>query len=81
MGGAVGVSVCNFNEGGRIAACRATSSVTSAKAPDRHAPDDDAAWHLCRADTSVTGNVSRTRLVRIIAGGANICAMSSLRAM
>ena len=57
-GAAVGISVCNFNEGGRLAACRATSSATcspSARLPRagrrcRH-------WHHIEADTAVSGNV------------------------
>jgi uncharacterized secreted repeat protein (TIGR03808 family) len=58
-GAAFGVSVCNFNEGGRIAAV--TGNVIRNLLPKRPigtAPDDDAGIGIyVEADASVTGNV------------------------
>src|SRR5882757_9855495 len=58
-GAAVGVSVCNFNEGGRIAVVQ--GSIIRNLLPKRPigtAPDDDAGIGIyIEADTSVTGNV------------------------
>src|SRR3984893_1186907 len=58
-GAAVGVSVCNFNEGGRIAVVQ--GNIIRNLVPNRPigtAPDDDAGVGIyIEADTSVTGNV------------------------
>jgi uncharacterized secreted repeat protein (TIGR03808 family) len=58
-GAALGVSVCNFNEGGRIAVVQGNiiRNLTP-KRPIGTAPDDDAGIGIyVEADTSVTGNV------------------------
>jgi uncharacterized secreted repeat protein (TIGR03808 family) len=58
-GAALGVSVCNFNEGGRIAVVQGNiiRNLLS-KRPIGTAPDDDAGIGIyVEADTSVTGNV------------------------
>jgi uncharacterized secreted repeat protein (TIGR03808 family) len=58
-GAAVGVSVCNFNEGGRIAVVQGNiiRNLTP-KRPIGTAPDDDAGVGIyIEADSSVTGNV------------------------
>ena len=58
-GAALGVSVCNFNEGGRIAVVQ--GNVIRNRLPKRPigtAPDDDAGIGIyIEADSSVTGNV------------------------
>ncbi|MEA2345891.1 MAG: hypothetical protein QOF63_4060 [Thermoanaerobaculia bacterium] len=58
-GAALGVSVCNFNEGGRL--CVVQGNIIrnlSPKRPIGTAPDDDAGIGIyVEADTSVTGNV------------------------
>ncbi|MCA1456793.1 TIGR03808 family TAT-translocated repetitive protein [Bradyrhizobium sp. BRP22] len=58
-GAAVGVSVCNFNEGGRIAVVQGNIIRNLIpKRPIGTAPDDDAGIGIyVEADTSVTGNV------------------------
>jgi len=58
-GAAVGVSVCNFNEGGRIAAVQGNIIRNLLpKRPIGTAPDDDAGIGIyIEADSSVTGNV------------------------
>jgi uncharacterized secreted repeat protein (TIGR03808 family) len=58
-GAALGVSVCNFNEGGRIAAVQGNIIRNLLpKRPIGTAPDDDAGIGIyVEADTSVTGNV------------------------
>jgi uncharacterized secreted repeat protein (TIGR03808 family) len=58
-GAAVGVSVCNFNEGGRIAVVQGNIIRNLLpKRPIGTAPDDDAGIGIyVEADTSVTGNV------------------------
>ncbi|MGV7219531.1 TIGR03808 family TAT-translocated repetitive protein [Bradyrhizobium sp. UFLA05-112] len=58
-GAAVGVSVCNFNEGGRIAVVQGNIVRNLIpKRPIGTAPDDDAGIGIyVEADTSVTGNV------------------------
>jgi uncharacterized secreted repeat protein (TIGR03808 family) len=58
-GAAVGVSVCNFNEGGRLAVVQGNIIRNLlAKRPIGTAPDDDAGIGIyVEADTSVTGNV------------------------
>jgi uncharacterized secreted repeat protein (TIGR03808 family) len=58
-GAAVGVSVCNFNEGGRIAAVQGNVIRNLIpKRPIGTAPDDDAGVGIyVEADSSVTGNV------------------------
>jgi uncharacterized secreted repeat protein (TIGR03808 family) len=58
-GAAFGVSVCNFNEGGRIAVVQGNIIRNLlAKRPAGTAPDDDAGVGIyVEADTSVTGNV------------------------
>jgi uncharacterized secreted repeat protein (TIGR03808 family) len=58
-GAAVGVSVCNFNEGGRIAVVQGNIIRNLLpKRPIGTAPDDDAGVGIyVEADTSVTGNV------------------------
>lgn len=58
-GAAVGVSVCNFNEGGRIAVVQGNIIRNLIpKRPIGTAPDDDAGIGIyIEADTSVTGNV------------------------
>ncbi|WP_035671216.1 TIGR03808 family TAT-translocated repetitive protein [Bradyrhizobium liaoningense] len=58
-GAAVGVSVCNFNEGGRIAVVQGNIIRNLIpKRPIGTAPDDDAGVGIyIEADTSVTGNV------------------------
>jgi uncharacterized secreted repeat protein (TIGR03808 family) len=58
-GAAVGVSVCNFNEGGRIAVVQGNVIRNLIpKRPIGTAPDDDAGVGIyVEADTSVTGNV------------------------
>ncbi|MBB4379236.1 putative secreted repeat protein (TIGR03808 family) [Bradyrhizobium sp. CIR48] len=58
-GAAVGVSVCNFNEGGRIAVVQGNIIRNLVpKRPIGTAPDDDAGVGIyIEADTSVTGNV------------------------
>src|ERR1700712_2321170 len=58
-GAAVGVSVCNFNEGGRIAVVQGNIIRNLlAKRPSGTAPDDDAGIGIyVEADTTVTGNV------------------------
>jgi uncharacterized secreted repeat protein (TIGR03808 family) len=58
-GAAVGISVCNFNEGGRLAAVQGNVIRNLlAKRPIGTAPDDDAGIGIyVEADTSVSGNV------------------------
>jgi uncharacterized secreted repeat protein (TIGR03808 family) len=58
-GAAVGVSVCNFNEGGRIAVVQGNVIRNlKPKRPIGTAPDDDAGVGIyVEADSSVTGNV------------------------
>jgi uncharacterized secreted repeat protein (TIGR03808 family) len=58
-GAALGVSVCNFNEGGRIAVVQGNIIRNLVpKRPIGTAPDDDAGIGIyVEADTSVTGNV------------------------
>jgi len=58
-GAALGVSVCNFNEGGRIAVVQGNIIRNLIpKRPIGTAPDDDAGIGIyVEADTSVTGNV------------------------
>ncbi|MGB8401763.1 TIGR03808 family TAT-translocated repetitive protein [Bradyrhizobium sp.] len=58
-GAAVGVSVCNFNEGGRIAVVQGNIIRNLVpKRPIGTAPDDDAGIGIyVEADASVTGNV------------------------
>ncbi|WP_029585166.1 TIGR03808 family TAT-translocated repetitive protein [Bradyrhizobium sp. URHD0069] len=58
-GAALGVSVCNFNEGGRIAAVQGNIIRNLLpKRPIGTAPDDDAGIGIyVEADTSVSGNV------------------------
>ncbi len=58
-GAAVGVSVCNFNEGGRIAVVQGNILRNlKPKRPIGTAPDDDAGVGIyIEADASVTGNV------------------------
>jgi uncharacterized secreted repeat protein (TIGR03808 family) len=58
-GAAIGVSVCNFNEGGRIAVVQGNIIRNLIpKRPIGTAPDDDAGIGIyVEADTSVTGNV------------------------
>ena len=58
-GAALGVSVCNFNEGGRIAVVQGNIIRNlRPKRPIGTAPDDDAGIGIyVEADTSVTGNV------------------------
>jgi uncharacterized secreted repeat protein (TIGR03808 family) len=58
-GAALGVSVCNFNEGGRIAVVQGNIIRNlSPKRPIGTAPDDDAGIGIyVEADTSVSGNV------------------------
>jgi uncharacterized secreted repeat protein (TIGR03808 family) len=58
-GAAVGVSVCNFNEGGRIAVVQGNIIRNLVpKRPIGTAPDDDAGIGIyVEADTAVTGNV------------------------
>jgi uncharacterized secreted repeat protein (TIGR03808 family) len=58
-GAAFGVSVCNFNEGGRIAVVQGNIIRNLIpKRPVETAPDDDAGIGIyVEADTSVTGNV------------------------
>ncbi|HEU4805925.1 MAG TPA: TIGR03808 family TAT-translocated repetitive protein [Nitrobacter sp.] len=58
-GAAVGVSVCNFNEGGRLAIVQGNIIRNLLpKRPIGTAPDDDAGIGIyVEADTSVTGNV------------------------
>jgi uncharacterized secreted repeat protein (TIGR03808 family) len=58
-GAAVGVSVCNFNEGGRLAVVQGNMIRNLLpKRPIGTAPDDDAGIGIyVEADTSVTGNV------------------------
>jgi uncharacterized secreted repeat protein (TIGR03808 family) len=58
-GAAIGVSVCNFNEGGRLAVVQGNIIRNLlAKRPSGTAPDDDAGIGVyVEADSSVTGNV------------------------
>jgi uncharacterized secreted repeat protein (TIGR03808 family) len=58
-GAALGVSICNFNEGGRIAVVQGNIIRNlKPKRPIGTAPDDDAGIGIyVEADTSVTGNV------------------------
>ena len=58
-GAAVGVSICNFNEGGRIAVVQGNIIRNLIpKRPIGTAPDDDAGIGIyIEADTAVTGNV------------------------
>ena len=58
-GCAIGVSVCNFNEGGRLAVVQGNIIRNLlAKRPIGTAPDDDAGIGIyVEADTSVSGNV------------------------
>jgi len=58
-GAALGISVCNFNEGGRIAVVQGNIIRNLLpKRPIGTAPDDDAGIGIyVEADTSVTGNV------------------------
>jgi len=58
-GAAVGVSVCNFNEGGRIAVVQGNISATCCRSA-RSAPrrtTTPASASMSRADSAVTGNV------------------------
>ena len=58
-GAAVGVSVCNFNEGGRLSVVQGNIIRNlRPKRPIGTAPDDDAGIGIyVEADTAVTGNV------------------------
>ena len=58
-GAAVGISVCNFNEGGRLSVVQGNLIRNlMPKRPIGTAPDDDAGLGIyVEADTSVTGNV------------------------
>jgi uncharacterized secreted repeat protein (TIGR03808 family) len=58
-GAALGVSVCNFNEGGRLAVVQGNIIRNLiAKRPIGTAPDDDAGIGIyVEADTAVSGNV------------------------
>jgi uncharacterized secreted repeat protein (TIGR03808 family) len=58
-GAAVGISICNFNEGGRLAVVQGNIIRNLLpKRPIATAPDDDAGIGVyVEADTSVTGNV------------------------
>ncbi len=70
-GAAVGVSVCNFNEGGRIAVVQGNIIRNLLpKRPIGTAPDDDAGVGIyIEADSSVTGNViENAPSVGIVAG-------------
>jgi len=70
-GAALGVSVCNFNEGGRIAVVQGNIIRNLVpKRPIGTAPDDDAGIGIyVEADTSVTGNViEKAPAFGIIAG-------------
>jgi uncharacterized secreted repeat protein (TIGR03808 family) len=70
-GAAVGVSVCNFNEGGRLAVVQGNIIRNlRPKRPIGTAPDDDAGIGIyIEADSSVTGNViEKAPLFGIIAG-------------
>src|SRR6202035_1700363 len=66
-GAALGVSVCNFNEGGRIAVVQGNIIRNLLpKRPIGTAPDDDAGIGIyVEADTSVTGNVIRNAFVGV----------------
>jgi len=73
-GAAFGVSVCNFNEGGRIAVVQGNIIRNLiAKRPAGTAPDDDAGIGIyVEADTSVTGNViENAPSFGIVAGWGN----------
>jgi uncharacterized secreted repeat protein (TIGR03808 family) len=70
-GAAIGISVCNFNEGGRLAVVQGNIIRNLlAKRPIGTAPDDDAGIGIyVEADTSVTGNViENAPLFGIVAG-------------
>jgi uncharacterized secreted repeat protein (TIGR03808 family) len=70
-GAALGISVCNFNEGGRLSVVQGNIIRNlSPKRPIGTAPDDDAGIGIyVEADTSVTGNViENTPSFGIIAG-------------
>ena len=78
-GAAVGVSVCNFNEGGRIAVVQGNIIRNLIpKRPIGTAPDDDAGVGIyVEADSSVTGNVIENAPRSASSpAGANICATS-----
>src|SRR5712671_2447414 len=70
-GAAVGVSVCNFNEGGRIAVVQGNIIRNLIpKRPIGTAPDDDAGVGIyIEADSSVTGNVIENALSYGIVAG------------
>ncbi len=70
-GAALGVSVCNFNEGGRIAVVQGNIIRNLLpKRPIGTAPDDDAGIGIyVEADTSVTGNVIENALAFGIVAG------------
>jgi uncharacterized secreted repeat protein (TIGR03808 family) len=73
-GAALGVSVCNFNEGGRIAVVQGNIIRNLLpKRPIGTAPDDDAGIGIyVEADTSVTGNVvENAPAFGIVAGWGN----------
>jgi uncharacterized secreted repeat protein (TIGR03808 family) len=73
-GAALGVSVCNFNEGGRIAVVQGNIIRNLIpKRPIGTAPDDDAGIGIyVEADTSVTGNVIESApAFGIVAGWGN----------
>jgi uncharacterized secreted repeat protein (TIGR03808 family) len=70
-GAAIGISVCNFNEGGRLAVVQGNVIRNLlAKRPIGTAPDDDAGIGIyVEADSSVTGNViENAPLFGIVAG-------------
>ena len=70
-GAAFGVSVCNFNEGGRIAVVQGNIIRNLIpKRPIGTAPDDDAGIGIyVEADSSITGNlIENTPSVGIVAG-------------
>jgi uncharacterized secreted repeat protein (TIGR03808 family) len=70
-GAAIGVSVCNFNEGGRIAVVQGNIIRNLlAKRPIGTTPDDDAGIGIyVEADSTVTGNViENTPSFGIVAG-------------
>ena len=70
-GAAVGISVCNFNEGGRLSVVQGNLIRNlKPKRPIGTAPDDDAGVGIyVEADTAVTGNViERAPAIGIVAG-------------
>ncbi|HEY0328503.1 MAG TPA: TIGR03808 family TAT-translocated repetitive protein [Rhodopseudomonas sp.] len=73
-GAAVGVSVCNFNEGGRLSVVQGNLIRNlKPKRPIGTAPDDDAGIGIyVEADTAVTGNVvENAPAFGIVAGWGN----------